>query len=48
MEIYTGFSMVYDQLMDNVPYEAWSRFLAGLLKEYGAAGGIVLHREHYP
>ena len=42
MEAYTGFAQVYELFMDNVPYEAWSRFLAGLLKEYGAAGGIVL------
>ena len=35
MEIYTGFSMVYDQLMDNVPYEDWCAYLTGLLRDYG-------------
>ncbi len=42
MEAYTGFAQVYELFMDNVPYEAWSRFLVGLLKEYGIEEGIVL------
>lgn len=41
MEAYTGFASVYDALMDNVPYGEWSRYLIGLLKEYGVAGGLV-------
>ncbi len=41
MEAYTGFAAVYDTLMDNVPYEEWSRYLIGLLKEYGVDGGLV-------
>lgn len=42
MEAYTGFAQVYDMFMDNVPYEEWSRYLVGLLKEYGVTEGIVL------
>ncbi len=42
MEIYTGFSMVYDQLMDNVPYEDWCVYLTGLLRDYGCREGLVL------
>ena len=42
MEAYTGFARVYDMFMDNVPYEEWSRYLIGLLKEYGVTEGIVL------
>ncbi len=42
MEIYTGFSMVYDQLMDNIPYEDWCVYLTGLLRDYGCREGLVL------
>lgn len=38
MEAYTGFALVYDAYMDNIPYEEWSVYLIGLLKEYGVAG----------
>lgn len=41
MEAYTGFAQVYDGLMDNIPYDLWSRYLTGLLKEYGIEKGIV-------
>lgn len=39
---YTGFAEVYDELMDNVPYEEWAAFLVSVLKEYGVAGNNVL------
>ncbi len=42
MEAYTGFAQVYDLFMDNVPYEEWSRYLIGLLREYGIKDGTVL------
>lgn len=41
MRAYTGFAEVYDMFMDNVPYEEWCAYLAGLLREYGVAEGIV-------
>lgn len=42
MEAYSGFAEVYDLFMDNVPYEEWSIYLTGLLKEYGISEGLVL------
>lgn len=42
MEAYTGFAGVYDLFMDNVPYEAWSQYLIGLLRERQVDQGIVL------
>ncbi|MCI8506150.1 MAG: class I SAM-dependent methyltransferase [Lachnospiraceae bacterium] len=38
---YTGFAKVYDEFMDNVPYEEWCAYLSGLLRECGCAGGLV-------
>ena len=42
MQAYMGFAQVYDMFMDNVPYEEWSRYLTGLLREYGAPKGICV------
>ncbi len=42
MEAYTGFAEVYDEFMDNVPYEAWAAYLVGILKEAGISEGLVL------
>lgn len=42
MEAYTSFAQVYDLFMDNVPYEDWCAYIAGLLKEYGIQDGLVL------
>ena len=41
-EIYGGFASVYDEFMDNIPYNAWYEYLHGLLKEYGISDGIVV------
>lgn len=41
-EAYTSFAMVYDEFMDNIPYDEWTQYLKGLLCEYGVNGGIVL------
>ncbi len=38
---YSAFAYVYDELMDNVPYDAWAEYLVGLLKENGVADGLV-------
>ena len=32
---YTDFAIVYDELMDNVPYEDWSRKIAEAIDKYG-------------
>lgn len=42
MEAYSSFAQVYDLFMDNVPYEEWSGYLIGLLKEYGIEDGLLL------
>lgn len=39
---YRSFATVYDELMDNIDYPAWSGYLTGLLQEYGIADGLVL------
>lgn len=38
---YSAFAYVYDELMDNVPYDAWAEYLIGLLKENGVSDGLV-------
>jgi len=42
MDAYTSFASVYDAFMDNVPYEEWTEYLCGLLREYGVQDGLVL------
>lgn len=42
MQAYTSFANVYDIFMDNVPYDEWSEYVAGLLSEYGVTSGLVL------
>lgn len=42
MEAYTSFASVYDTFMDDVPYEEWSMYLHGLLKEYHIIKGLVV------
>ena len=42
MKAYSGFAEVYDLFMDNVPYESWSEYIAGILRDYGAESGILL------
>ena len=42
MDAYTSFASVYDTFMDNIPYEEWSKYLIGILKEYNIDDGLVL------
>lgn len=42
MQAYTEFARVYDEFMDNVPYDEWTEYLTGLLREYGVMDGLVL------
>lgn len=37
MEIYQDFARVYDELMDNTPYEQWAERLDGLIRKYGVS-----------
>ena len=41
-ESYYSFAWVYDTFMDNIPYDEWTEYLAGLLKEYGVSQGLLL------
>ena len=38
-EIYTDFARVYDELMDNTPYEMWCERLDRLIAAYGVEAG---------
>ena len=40
MEAYTGFAYVYDEYMDNIPYEEWGEYMMTLLKESGVSDGM--------
>ncbi len=40
-ESYESFARVYDELMDNVPYEEWTKFYVDILKKNGIADGLV-------
>lgn len=40
-DAYSGFAAVYDQLMDNIPYDEWFKYLQELLSEYNINRGIV-------
>lgn len=42
MEAYSSFAKVYDELMDNIPYESWCSYLSELLKKYSVDSGLVL------
>ena len=42
MEAYTDFASVYDELMDNTPYERWCDNIVKVLGEYGIRDGLVL------
>lgn len=37
MEAYTSFAKVYDEFMDNIPYEEWYEYILKLIKEYNNA-----------
>lgn len=40
-EVYTDFAAVYDELMDNIPYDKWFTYLHGILKENNIENGII-------
>lgn len=41
MESYTIFADIYDEFMDNIPYEKWGRYVHSLLEEYGVGNGTI-------
>ncbi|MBQ9156693.1 MAG: class I SAM-dependent methyltransferase [Eubacterium sp.] len=42
MSSYENFARVYDELMDDVPYEAWADQIQKLLEKYGISPGLML------
>ena len=38
---YTGFASVYDELMDNVPYDEWAECYQRILKSHGIKDGLI-------
>lgn len=42
MDAYTSFAYVYDEYMDNIPYEEWCEYLIKLLKEQGVGEGALI------
>lgn len=41
-QAYTAFASVYDEFMDNVPYDEWCEYIDDLLKSNGIKDGLVL------
>jgi len=42
IDAYTAFAEVYDQMMDQIPYQDWCTFVTGLLRSFGINGGLLL------
>lgn len=40
-DAYTDFALVYDELMDNIPYDDWTKYLHSLLQRYNINAGII-------
>ena len=38
---YSKFALVYDNLMDNIPYDEWTSYLKKLLDDYDIKEGII-------
>lgn len=44
MQAYSDFAGVYDELMDNVPYESWCENIAALIERYGVSRPVGENR----
>ena len=42
MESYTDFAGIYDEFMEDTPYDQWASFIHEKLKEYGISDGLLL------
>ncbi|MCM1286755.1 MAG: class I SAM-dependent methyltransferase [Clostridium sp.] len=40
-EAYSDFALVYDRLMDNIPYDEWFHYISLLLDEFNIKKGII-------
>lgn len=41
MEAYSVFAEIYDEFMDNIPYDDWEEYISDILKSHGIVSGIV-------
>lgn len=41
MEAYTAFADIYNEFMDNIPYDEWSENIVGIFRKYGVADGTI-------
>ena len=41
MDAYTDFASVYDEFMENTPYDEWCADIVDKLKDFGITGGLV-------
>ncbi|MBO5468603.1 MAG: class I SAM-dependent methyltransferase [Lachnospiraceae bacterium] len=39
---YEGFAYLYDQFMNNIPYDDWSHYLLSLLEQYDLSSGTLI------
>ena len=42
MDAYTAFASVYDEFMDDIPYEEWHKYIVQLLKENNVEKGTIV------
>lgn len=42
MDSYTSFAEVYDEFMDNIPYEEWASYIIKLLQSHNIYDGLML------
>lgn len=42
MDSYTVFAEIYDEFMEDIPYESWTQYIISLLKDFSVEKGIVL------
>ena len=47
MEAYQDFSYVYDEFMDETPYEQWCERIDTLIKKYGVSEPIRGRRKYW-
>ena len=41
MDAYEVFASVYDELMDNIPYDDWCTYIIEVLKKYDVTDGLI-------
>lgn len=44
MNAYHAFALVYDRMMEEIPYEEWCNFVTDQLKKFGIEDGLMRAR----